>query len=92
MISRTNDTANTIAAFVERVLTEKQWDSANDLIAYVLLHVEAELKLDDTADLTGLRNEVQIGIEQADRGELTDGPAIVNRLRGKLEAARKHVT
>ena len=46
---------NEIAAFVERVLAEKKWDSANDLIAYALLHVEAELKLDDTTDLAPLR-------------------------------------
>jgi hypothetical protein len=78
-----------IAAFVDRVLNAKQWDSVDQLVAYSLLQVESELALDDSADFESLRQAVQIGIEQADRGELIDGPTVLQRLRDKLEAARK---
>ena len=30
-----------------------------------------------------------VGIDQADRGEVVDGPTVMARLRDKLEAARK---
>lgn len=79
-----------IAAFVERVLADKTWDSADHLIAYALMQTEAELKGEATTE--AVRNAVRVGIEQADRGELTDGPAVLKRLRDKLEAARKQPT
>lgn len=81
-----------IAAFVDRVLSEKQWDSVDSLIAYALLQVESEMSLDDPADFNSLRNAVQIGIEQADHGELIDGPSVIQRLRDKLNTARKQPT
>lgn len=39
-----------------------------------------------------LRKAVQLGIDQADRGELIDGETTMRRLRDKLEAARKQPT
>jgi Arc/MetJ-type ribon-helix-helix transcriptional regulator len=78
-----------LAAFVERVLAEKKWDSVDDLISYALSQVESELKLEEKIDSDVLRTAVRVGIEQADRGELTDGPTVLKRLKEKLEAARK---
>ena len=36
--------------------------------------------------LERLRQDIAIGIEQADRGELLDGPAVFDGLREKLQA------
>ena len=81
-----------IAAFVDRVLAERKWDSVDHLVAYALLQVESEPTCDDAAELDALRKAVQVGIDQADRGELIDGPTVMKRLRDKLEAARKQPT
>jgi Arc/MetJ-type ribon-helix-helix transcriptional regulator len=61
-----------IAAFVERVLAEKKWDTVDNLVAYALLQVENELRLDEHTDLDALRKAIQIGIDQADRGEVAE--------------------
>jgi hypothetical protein len=83
---------NELAAFVDRAVAAKEWDTIDDLVAYALLRVETELALEGDADVDSLRKAVQVGIDQADRGELVDGPAVMKRLRDKLEAARKQPT
>jgi Arc/MetJ-type ribon-helix-helix transcriptional regulator len=80
------------AAFVDRLLAEKKWDDLDQLIAYALLQVQDELEVDGGTDTAALRKAVQVGVEQADRGELIDGEATMKRLRDKLEAARKQPT
>lgn len=42
----------------------------------------------DQEQLEKLRKEIAIGVEQADRGELIDGPLFFKELRGKLEIDR----
>jgi Arc/MetJ-type ribon-helix-helix transcriptional regulator len=81
-----------VATFVDRAVAGKQWGSVEDLIAYALLQVEAEMALERDTDVDSLRKAVQVGIDQADRGELVDGPGVMKRLRDKLEAARKQPT
>ena len=73
-------------------MAEKKWDSIDQLLAYALLQVESELTLDDDAEFDALRKAVQVGIDQANRGELVDGPIVIKRLRDRLEAARKQLT
>ena len=58
----------------------------------LVLQVENELRLDEPTDLDALRKAIQIGIDQADRGEVVDGPTVMKRLRDKLEATRKQLT
>jgi hypothetical protein len=36
--------------------------------------------------LEALRSEIQIGIEQADRGDLLDGPEVFEKLRTKARS------
>jgi len=79
-----------VATFVDRALAGKQWDTVDDLVAYALAQLESGL--DEAADPDELRKAVQVGIDQADRGELTDGPAVMKRLRDKLESAKKQPT
>jgi hypothetical protein len=80
------------AAFVDRVLAEKKWDDVDHLIMYALMQVQDELAADADVDIDKLRKAIQIGIDQADRGELIDGEITMKRLRDKLEAARKQPT
>jgi Arc/MetJ-type ribon-helix-helix transcriptional regulator len=58
------------AEFVDRVLAEKKWDDADHLVMYALMQVQDELAADADVDLNKLRKAIQIGIDQADRGEL----------------------
>ncbi|MCI0702027.1 MAG: hypothetical protein L0241_13170 [Planctomycetia bacterium] len=81
-----------LAAFVDRVLAEKKWDTVDHLIMYALGNVEAELEADAHQDIDALKKAIQVGIDQADRGELVDGETVTKRLREKLEAARKQPT
>lgn len=80
------------AAFVDRVLAEKKWDDVDHLVMYALMQVQDELASDADVDIDKLRKAIQIGIDQADRGELVDGEITMKRLRDKLEAARKQPT
>lgn len=81
-----------LAAFVDRMLAEKRWDDIDHLVMYALMHVQNELACDDDVDVDKLRKAIQIGIDQADQGELIDGEATMKRLRAKLDAARKQPT
>ena len=78
-----------VAAFVDRVLAEKKFDDLENLITYSLSCVETELEDQKHEDTDALRKAIQIGIDQADRGEGTDGEVVMARLLAKLEAARK---
>ena len=78
-----------VAAFVDRVLAEKKWDTFDDLVQYALGAIETELELEKGQDIDALRKAVQVGIDQLDRGEGIDGEVVEARLRAKLEAARK---
>lgn len=80
------------AAFVDRVLAEKKWDDLDQLVLYALAQVQYELETDAEMNAGALRKAVQLGIDQADRGELIDGETTMRRLRDKLEAARKQPT
>ena len=80
-----------IAAFVDRVLVEKLWDTPDNLFAYGLLQVEAELDADADIDADELRKQIQIGIGQADRGETAplDLDAIWARAQQQLADERE---
>jgi len=76
-----------LAAFVDRMLAEGKWDSADHLITYGLLRAQDGLEPGEGPDADRLAEAVRVGIEQADRGEVVDGPAVIDRLREKLLAA-----
>jgi Arc/MetJ-type ribon-helix-helix transcriptional regulator len=81
------------AAFVDKALADKQWDDADHLFLYALARVQEELAADADLDVAKLRAAIQVGIDQADRGETAplDLDALFARLRAKLEAARGSV-
>lgn len=57
------------AAFVDRVLAAGTWPDADHLVMYALWAVMDELRRDEDVDKEALRKAIQIGIDQADRGE-----------------------
>jgi Arc/MetJ-type ribon-helix-helix transcriptional regulator len=80
-----------VAAFVDRVLAEKKWDDVDHLVMYALGAVETELDADADIDIDELRQAVQVGIDQADRGELAplDTDAIWARAQPRLAERRE---
>lgn len=58
--------------FVDRVLANGNWDSADDLVMYALSSVMDELRRDEHIDQDAMRNAIQIGIDQADCGEVKE--------------------
>lgn len=78
-ISLTPDLEKLIQAKVE----SGQYLSASEVVSEALYLLRErdqirELRLEE------LRKEVQIGIDQADRGELLDGPEVFEKLRDKV--------
>ncbi len=59
--------------------------SASEVVSEALRLLEERDKL-QALRLDELRNEIQVGIEQADRGELLDGPEAFEKLREKVRA------
>jgi len=82
-----------VAAFVESVIGEKQWDCVSDLVMYGLLRVQDELRADADIDQEALRKAIQIGVDQSSRGETAplDMAAVweraMKRLAGREEIA-----
>ncbi|MFO0803019.1 MAG: hypothetical protein U0791_07850 [Gemmataceae bacterium] len=69
----------------DRLLANGRWESFEALVMAGLLRLEEDLQV-ETPDFA---DEVRLGLEQAGRGELVDGPPVLQRLRNKLEASRK---
>jgi antitoxin ParD1/3/4 len=58
--------------------------SASEVVREALRLLEERDRL-NAVKLEELRKAIQIGIEQADRGELLDGPEVFARVREKVE-------
>jgi antitoxin ParD1/3/4 len=73
------------AAFVDRMIAEGKWESADYVVMAALARLMTEMEHDDTADREWLKKEIQKGIDQLDRGEGVDGPTFMAQLREKLQ-------
>jgi antitoxin ParD1/3/4 len=73
------------AAFVDRMIAEGKWDSVDYLVMAGLARLMTEVDHEEIVDKEWLRKQIQIGIDQLDRGEGVDGPAFMARLREKLQ-------
>lgn len=74
------------ASLVERLIADGHWDSIESLFMYGLQRAQEDV---DGERSTEEIEAVRLGLAQADRGELVDGPATLERLRTKLKDARK---
>lgn len=78
-ISLTSDLEKLIQAKVE----SGQYLSASEVVSEALYLLKERDQIREMR-LEELRKEVQIGIDQADRGELLDGPEVFEKLRDKV--------
>jgi antitoxin ParD1/3/4 len=80
---------------LERLVTAKvasgMYASASEVIRAGLRLLE-QWEADQGARLDALRRDVAIGVEQADRGDLWDGPEVFDQLRKRRAARAKPVT
>ncbi len=63
--------------------------SASEVVREALRLLEERDRL-NALKLEELRKEIQVGIDQADRGELLDGPEVFAKLRKKVGTATKN--
>lgn len=69
---------------IQKKVESGQYDSPNEVVREALQLLEERDKLREIR-LEELRREIQIGIDQADRGELLDGPEVFDRLEEKFK-------
>jgi len=70
--------------FVAKMLKSGLYQSQSEVLreGLRLLKEREELK---QAHLSRLRNEIALGIQEAERGELTDGPAVFREIRRRIK-------
>lgn len=74
--------------FIQEKLRSGKYESIDELIAEALrLLEECDRYYEKWVEET--RHKVAIGIEQADRGHVTDGKVVIARLREKIHKARE---
>lgn len=74
-----------LAGFVNEQLTKKAWGSADNLFAAAVFQLQNAVAMVDSMDQDWLRAQIQVGIDQADRGELIDGEEVFSRLERELD-------
>jgi Arc/MetJ-type ribon-helix-helix transcriptional regulator len=76
------------AAAVDRLVAAGTFDSVDHLVLYAVAQVDQEIDREEGTDQEWLKQQIQIGIDQLDRGELLDGPTVMARLRARLREAQ----
>jgi len=74
-----------LEAFVQQKVESGRYVSSGEVVLEALRLLEIQDRMQST-QLELLRKEIAIGIEQADRGELQDGPSVFASLREKIES------
>jgi hypothetical protein len=82
------------AAFVDRMIAEKKWDTPDLLVMYALSSVMTELASDEMMtpeEVEELRKQIQVGIDASERGEVgpLDWDEIDRLVKEKLAAERE---
>ncbi len=77
--------------FIQSQLESGRYPSADEMIAIALELLEESIYLEDSTNASDYerwveetRNKVTVGIEQAEKGQLTDGKVVIARLHEKL--------
>lgn len=74
--------------FVHAKVKSGQYLSASDVIQEALRLLEERDRLQEIR-LEILRQEIAIGIEQSDRGEVFDGEEVIQELLGEIDQAHR---
>jgi Arc/MetJ-type ribon-helix-helix transcriptional regulator len=75
------------AEIVDQMIADGNWDSVDGIFMDGLLRAQDDLTA-EAQDSDELRWEIPMGISHADRGELVDGPAMIDDFRKMLFASR----
>lgn len=76
-----------LEAFVRQRVASGRFASASDVVQEALTLLEGRERERDEA-LDEIRREIQLGIDQADAGQLRDGPTVFAEIREKRRLAR----
>ncbi len=76
-----------IAAFVERAVAEQRFSDPGHVILYALAQLEHQRPVPDPEDVEWVRAQIQVGLDQIERGKVIDGEVVMARLKAKLAAA-----
>ncbi len=76
--------ARELEELIQKKVKSGQYDSPNEVVREALQLLEERDKLREIK-LEELRREIQIGIDEADRGELLDGEEVFDRLEEKFK-------
>ncbi|MBC7835034.1 MAG: type II toxin-antitoxin system ParD family antitoxin [Phycisphaerales bacterium] len=77
-----------LGAFVESLVESGRYQSSSEVVrAAIRLLGEAEEERE--AHLDSLRKKIEIGLSQAKRGQLSDGPAFIASLRQGNRSSKK---
>ena len=74
-----------LAEFVRRKVESGAYDDPLDVIEHALDLLEDQDAL-RAVKLEAFRKEIALGIEQADRGQVFEGPEVFDRLRDRLRS------
>lgn len=74
--------------FVESKVASGEFGSASEVIQEAL-HLMDEVEKEEQQKLEELRREIQIGIDEADRGELFDFDEVIQELREKYGTVKR---
>lgn len=74
-------------AFVRKLVVSGRFASASDVVQEALTQLERR-EHDRDAALDEIRREIQLGIDQADAGQLRDGPTVFAEIRKNRRPAR----
>jgi antitoxin ParD1/3/4 len=74
--------------FVREKVDSGRYLSASEVVREGLRLLEEREQLYQ-AKLDKLRQEIAVGVEQSDRGEVVDGEAVIQELLSEIEAARQ---
>jgi antitoxin ParD1/3/4 len=74
--------------FVHKKVESGRYLSASEVVREALRVLEEQDRL-RAIRLEELRKTIQVGVEQADRGELLDGPEVFEKIRTKVKSKRR---
>ena len=83
--------------FIESQVQSGKYPSADEMIALALELLEESIYLENSDNkrnyekwLEETRKKLVVGLEQADRGQLTDGKVVLAKLREKIRKAHEN--
>ncbi|MGL6095569.1 MAG: ribbon-helix-helix domain-containing protein [Fimbriiglobus sp.] len=81
-----------LAAFVEQAVAEQRFTDPQHVVVYAVAQLAYPRPVSEPEDIEWVRAQIQVGLDQIERGEVIDGEVVMARLRAKLAAAAEAVS